>query len=374
MLTWARESLNLGVPAAAKKVGVSESVLQRWETGDLAPTVTQLRKTASVYKRPLAVLLLPEPPKDFSVPRDFREGPESPSPELLAEIRRAHEQREVLLEIRQAARDLAPATQPLPQLSDDAESAGTKLREYLGVSLAEQRSWRNPHEALNGWIGAAESRGVLVIQTSRVDREEALGFSLHGDDFPVVALNGSDWPRRKVFTLLHELAHLGLGRGGICDLHDSPPSTADVEARCNRIAASALLPRDALLALVTDLGLPGSDGWQLEALDAISRPFGVSQEATLLRLVTLRVATWDEYADIRRELVARYREADETEREKRKERSGGPNYYVVHSRNLGRAYTAAVLGAYHANAISSVAAANYLGVRFQQLPKLEAVA
>lgn len=55
LLVWARETAGLPRDAAAKKIGVKPARLAEWEEGRLRPTVTQLRKAASVYKRPLAV-------------------------------------------------------------------------------------------------------------------------------------------------------------------------------------------------------------------------------------------------------------------------------------------------------------------------------
>lgn len=122
-------------------------------------------------------------------------------------------------------------------------------------------------DALNGWISAVEARGVLVIQTDRVDTSETRGFFIHADRYPVIAANGSDWPRPKIFTIFHELAHLGLGRGELCDLHDRPPGSEDVEAGCNRIAAATLLPADAVRGVVADLLKPELDERYREAFE-----------------------------------------------------------------------------------------------------------
>lgn len=377
VLRWARTSMRLSAADAARKIAVPESTLERWESGDLPPTVNQLRKAANVYRRPLAVLLLPEPPPDlgFSVPRDYREGPDEPSPELITQLRRAHEQRDVMAELADLI-DLDRRREPIPRLSltMDPDEGGRQVRDFLEVSIETQLSWRTPRDALNGWIEAAEAKGILVVQTSRVATSEVLGFSLHGEGFPVVGLNGSDpWPRRKVFTLLHEIAHLGLGHGGLCDLHESPSARDDAESFCNRVAAAALLPKRPIMRFLRTQELPPRIGWSPDALSDISAAFGVSQEAVLLRLIVLERATWDDYARIKPELDRLYREASEAQQERMRESPGGPSYYVLQARNLGRSYTHAVLDAYHADAISSVDVANYLGIRFQQLPKLEEV-
>jgi hypothetical protein len=65
------------------------------------------------------------------------------------------------------------------------------------------------------------------------------------------------------------------------------------------------------------------------------------------------------------------RERDAARR--REKKGGGPNYYVVKARDLGHGYVASVLEAFLSRAISSLDVADYLEVRFEQLPKLESV-
>ena len=64
--------------------------------------MVQAKKWAKASKRPLAVLYLSTPPKDFQALRDFRrlQGAEDRvlSPNLSHEIRSAHEQRQLALD------------------------------------------------------------------------------------------------------------------------------------------------------------------------------------------------------------------------------------------------------------------------------------
>jgi transcriptional regulator with XRE-family HTH domain len=105
LLAWARTSRGFPLAVAAEKVGVTPALLQQWEAGEAAPTVAQLRKAATVYKRSLAVFFLPAVPADPSekVPSDFRRlpgpGPAAVTPELRLALRTAHVQREAALEL-----------------------------------------------------------------------------------------------------------------------------------------------------------------------------------------------------------------------------------------------------------------------------------
>ena len=87
-------------------------------------------------------------------------------------------------------------------------------------------------------------------------------------------------PHGGIFTLLHELTHIMLKEGGICDFHD-----ADVEAYCNRVAGAALFPQESLLRSPTVRNHRGNDpNWSDAELRDLSRRFGGSREAALVRL------------------------------------------------------------------------------------------
>lgn len=64
MLVWARESAGYSIEAAARKIGVPLERLHGWENEKVKnlPTLNQLRKMASVYKRPLSAFYLSEWP------------------------------------------------------------------------------------------------------------------------------------------------------------------------------------------------------------------------------------------------------------------------------------------------------------------------
>jgi Zn-dependent peptidase ImmA (M78 family) len=90
------------------------------------------------------------------------------------------------------------------------ERVGDALREALQVSLATQMSWREPYDSFNGWRGAIEDSRALVLQMTYVELDEARGFSIAELPLPVVVVNVKDAPAGRVFTLLHEFAHLAL--------------------------------------------------------------------------------------------------------------------------------------------------------------------
>lgn len=379
VITWARESAGFDVATAAKRLVVSEATVLKWEAGELQPTIKQLRKVSKLYRRPLAVLLLPTPPKDFRPVQDFRtmpsEGGRAWSPGLIAEFKRAVTQRDVALELAELGAWPGPQGTLDIQPDQDVEKIGAAVRTLLGLDAWPAGLWGQPSDLLNVFIGAVESQGILVIHTSRVEISEARGFSISDLPYPVIALNGADWPRPRIFTLLHELAHLVLRGGGLCDLHDRPRGTATAadktEHRCNEIAAATLMPKDRFLASPLVKTKPDGHEWTLDELQRLSHQFGASSEAVLLRLVALGRASWDLYQRRRVELVVEYDNAKAQEKARQKAAKGGPSPYRLKARNLGHGYIGTVLDAYDRRVISSLDVVDYLDVSYDKLPKLE---
>ncbi|MEW1577218.1 XRE family transcriptional regulator [Streptomyces microflavus] len=379
ILEWARRSAGYSLAEAARKLSVKEERMLAWEDGELAPTVVQLRSIAKLYKRPLAVLLLPAPPRDFDALRDFRRvtGASAPSwsPALHAEYKRALTQREVLQEIG----EISPAS--LTGMQDynftiardaDPEIAGRKLRDFIGMDSWNSGTASTPAKALRAAVDTVEGFGISVLQSRDIDVTEMRGFSISEWPHPIIVLNGSDWPRPKLFTLLHELSHIGLNAGGLCDLNEPAPSRSgsseQLERFCNRVAASALMPRSLVMA---DSEVKRTHVWTLDALVSVSARFGASAEAFLLRLVTLGMVEWETYRSLKPLLDARYAAARRAEKAKLQASPGGPPYYVVKARNLGRGYVESVLDAYHSRAITSYDVADYLDIKYDQLPRLQ---
>jgi transcriptional regulator with XRE-family HTH domain len=106
--------------------------LAEWERGERRRSVEQLRKLARVYKRPISLFYLPEPPRDFKPIKDVRvawaEERQPPSPDLLAEIEAAHERREIRLELLEDVREHPPSFRLRASLHDDPDLADTRGR------------------------------------------------------------------------------------------------------------------------------------------------------------------------------------------------------------------------------------------------------
>ena len=317
---------------------------------------------------------LPEPPRDFQPLRDFRRVPEAEatrlSPELQHTIRRAHAQREAALELRELAGE---PTRPSPTLDTaprDPEAFGAAGRKLLGVGLDAQLDWTDPGRALGGWMAALEDLDVMVLQAQSIDANDMRGFSISEQTLPVVVLNGADAPRARLFTLLHEYAHVLLRTSGVCDLHErrGAKPADDLEVFCNRVAAAILLPADVFRADPRVVAAPPNGDWPESTLRALSERYGVSREVVVRRLYSLGLTTWECMRAKTDEYRAAHEEWRSREREKKK---GGPGWHQIHVRDLGRPYVRLTLDAYYRDDINASELAGYLEVKLNKLAALE---
>ena len=372
VLVWARKTAGLDVDTAATRIGVKVGRLLLWESGDLDPTMNQLRSIAKTYHRPLAALFLSAPLQNEvreQLP-DYRRRQTQAEVDpraLQSAVMRARRQRDALRDI---ADELDwPDNERVANFSlsssESVEDLGLKLRQVMQLDLLPKSTVRHPDQMLRAMIRRAEDLNVNVIQVQRVSVKVMRGFSLGEGACPVIALNGSDWPRGKIFTLLHEIAHVGFSGSGLCDLEqDHDP---EIEKKCNEIAAATLMPAKRFSAMLSKFQ------GQLTVDDArgVGNEFGASGEAAVLRMISLGLATWDDYRRLKEEFEGAYQQYKDEE----KSRNSGeapPIFYQLRARDLGRGFIQNVLSAYGESAISSRDLVQLLGVSFDKVPKLAA--
>lgn len=371
VLRWARETVGLDVATAAERIGVKPDKVEQWEAGGLAPTINQIRMMADVYARPLAALFMAEPPADDGK----RDLPDFRRPEARSQVvsralqkamMRAYRQRDALRDVAEGLElpesDVA-AKYALDQALDPA-TLGEQLRAALDISSISKTLVLQPESLLRELVRRAESLNVTVIQVQRVDVTEMRGFSLGDGQCPIVALNGADWPRGKIYTLLHELAHVGFRSNGLCDLQHA--QGAQLERLCDTVAAAALMPARAFLRSLRDLP---AEFVTSDLVRAIGQEFGASGESALLRMVELGRATWDDYWRLKSEFESAYESYKAAERERNADQNS-PIYYQVKRRDLGRRFISQMVAAHQEDVLSSRDLAQLLEVSYDKVPKL----
>jgi Zn-dependent peptidase ImmA (M78 family)/transcriptional regulator with XRE-family HTH domain len=311
VLAWARNTLGLKLEDAAKRLKVPKDRVADWERGSGRPSIPQAEKLAGLYKRPLAVLYMPAPPKEPAPPSDFRTLPDHHdadlSPTSRLAIRKAQRLQRIAAELAHDLGTLRQVKLPRVNLTADPENAAARVREELGIPVETQMGWSNKYRALAEWRRALERLGVLVFQLD-FPVEEMRGFSLPSPTTPAIALSVHDGPAPRSFSMFHEFAHLAARAAVLCDMgwRRSGPASATIietEIRCNHFAGALLVPRETLLSQIaaTGAGVARDSDWTDERLIPLARAFKVSREVVLRRLLILGLTTQTHYERKRRE-------------------------------------------------------------------------
>ncbi len=380
MLLWARKKCGLDSIGAAKRIGVKPEHLEAWEKGESCPTINQAMKMAEVYRRPLSLFYLDEPPKDFSVSMtDFRRLPDISlgvfSPGLIWEKRQAEIRREIMIDL--AENDEHGIFHYLNSVStrDDHEDVANKIRKWAGIDWNVQSKWNNYSDAFNAWKTAFERLNVLVFQTSHIGitftPEEARGFSIGDKRFPVIVVNSGDAFGARIFTLLHEFTHLLLNTGGICDCEEySNTQTPEqsIEIFCNHVAGATLVPASLLSSHSIVQRHGRYQDWDDEEIYNLSLELSVSEEVIVRRLLILGLTSPEFYELKRRDYIRRWMEYKE---KRRATQTGMAPYHYLMLRKNGRPYTRQVFSAYYDAKLTLSDVADYLGVKIKHLRDIE---
>jgi len=301
---------------------------------------------------------------------DFRRAAEPnglpQSPELTLEIRRARDRREWALELLRDIEEEPPQIRIAGSLDQGPENASAAVRDFLGVSLERQSTWRTDYEAFKQWRLLIENTGILTFQANGVEPAEARGFSISERPLPVAVANIKDAPRGRIFTLLHEVAHILLNDGGICDLHESHENESSrIEAFCNHVAGAVLFPKEAFLAMDVVLRhRKGDPAWTDQELAELSRRFGGSREAALVRLLTLGLTTERYYREKRDEFLKLYIE-------QRKRQKGFAPPLEVALTSAGPTFTSLVIESFNRERITASDVSDYLQIRLKHLADVQ---
>lgn len=360
MLKWARETAGIELSVIAQKVKKDIEIITQWENGNEYPTMRQAEKLARIYKRPLAVFYLPEPPEEPIVPRFFRTLPydiqhDSYSSETLLALRRTKRLQYIYKELymRVNGQLKAPEIEEA-ELSSDPELVAHSERESFDVKHKEQIGWQNSYQAFRRWRQLLEKRGILILSIS-MPIEDGRAFTLMDDFSPAIVVNKKDSINGRIFSLFHEYAHILLRNQASGE--NLIRHAQKIEQFCNAFSGAFLLPNQDFYEVITNLTTNNI----ISQLTYLSNRFRVSSQVVLRRMLTLRIIDKDTFQQLNDYLAQQFKSS-----------RGGP---VSQAKKCitenGRPFVNLVLTAYHDGYISSSDVSDYLNVKLKHLAKIE---
>lgn len=289
VLIWARNSIGLSVHEAAEKLKLEQSELEKIEKGRKTVDFELLLKMSAAYVRPVAAFLLKDVPEEKPNPQDFRTINSDQTGHFhnktIVAFRKARGLLKAAIELQKEMQISIPVFNTGFTLQDNAETVAQSIRMLFQVQHIA--SFETPIFALEWLIDQFEQKGIFVFQLS-LTQDNIRGFSITDDDFPIIVLKrGSEQATAKIFTLFHELGHILINQGGVCDLIDNS-DTKQIEKWCNHFAGAVLVPMNELKQNETvRLHIRLSEGsvWKGRELQGIASGFNIGQEVVLRRLL-----------------------------------------------------------------------------------------
>lgn len=364
VLKWARDSLVLSKPKAAESIRMSISRLDQLENGEKFPSLDELKSMAKTYNRTVATLLLQKPPKEKPLPKD-RRTIDSAELDIFHEktimaVRKARALVSSLIELKEEAGLPIQPFQFRASIEDSPVAIAHKLR--IEWKLDEFRQLENVNDALDAYIEHVESLGVAVFQLS-LTQDNLRGFSLIDEQMPVISIKrGREQATAKIFTLFHELGHILLNEGGICDINFDP-NAKQIEKWCNAFAAELLVPSAQLLQmkLVRKYASNNEKNWAKKDLIELANHFHVGPLAILRCLLENNLTT-----------SAFYKEKHDAWNKPAYGISKTPEGRNIPKETIkerGRTYISLAFKAFDQNKIDLKDLSDFLGVKLSYIPK-----
>lgn len=364
ILVWCRNASGISLEEASNKFG--EEKISSWESGADFPTYNQLQQLCDFYRKPIAVCFFPEPPAYKSLPASFRTIPTIIQGSLLNHniVKFIDEARVMQLNLYELNENnnIAYSFFASHNFSTVLPKMAKELRQFLNVSLSQQKRIKKSSEHFEFWREKFSELGIYVFKNALGDNNIS-GFCLYDEVFPVIYINNSLSFTRQIFTLFHELCHIIFKTSGIdvlndCTYHNSLAATdLEIERACNAFAGAFLVPDDDF-AKQTRGKTPTE-----KCVSDLATLYGVSREVILRKFLDAHCITPDEYV----ERSAQYTQDYFRTQQKSSNNETRGNYYNTQASYKGTQYTELVFNRYYANRITLTQAAQYMNMKIPSI-------
>ena len=347
ILKWARENSLLSLEEAARKLNIKDDKnkdavekLIAFESGAEEPSRSLLLRMCRQYHLPLLTFYLDKPPiigdrgEDFrTLPVDFDESEDVNVDILIRDIKaRQSTIRETLIDADEGNHLEFIGKN---KIEDGITNVVQTIRKVFDFKLEDYRHQINYKEAFRFLRQRIESKGIFVLLKgnlgsyhSNISLTVFRGFALSDDIAPFIVINDQDTESAWSFTLMHELAHLILGKTGISGAYLEKA----IEKFCNNVASEFLLPEAEFKQFqISD--------YSFETLRTNISEYAYSRRlsSTLVAYRLYKRGDINTYLwkNLQKFYHDKWVENRDVSRGKNKQKEGGPDYYVMKNYKLG---------------------------------------
>ncbi|MBU7032810.1 MAG: ImmA/IrrE family metallo-endopeptidase [Theionarchaea archaeon] len=362
---WLRESSGWTHEDVGKRLKTNVETIKEIEVGTKKPTLQQLKELSQAYNRPIAAFLLPEPEIEKPLPKDYRMLPNKEGifdRKTILALRKARSLQEISKELSSNIEyDIIPKIKKI-NLSDNPDIIAEQYRKIFGLTGEKQKKFPDAYKLFNYLRDILEDMNILVFQFS-MPIEDVRGVAL-ADDFPAtIVVNKKDTITARLFSLMHEFAHILLGETAIDIPELSIIKRNKIEFWCNEFGSSFLLPKKLAKMLFESEknNLTGT-----ETLKSLSGKYKVSKRMLLYNMYKLNYIPISEYKDV----LERYSPEKPSEKSKKKKQKGGISQERKCLSEVGNKFVSLVANNFDENYITYSDALNFLSIKSENFDKV----
>ncbi len=229
--------------------------LKAWQNGEKKPTFNQVEEVSKATGIPLGYFFLSSPPIEDLSFINYRTvkslSLDKPSRDLIDTM---HDMEQIQDWLREYL--LSEGIEKLNfvgKLKNETniEFFASKIRKILNIEIEWYKNVARSEEAFNLIRAAISDAGVTVMTSGIVgnnthrhlDTNEFRAFAMVDEYAPLIFINFNDSINGKVFSLIHEFAHICIGESSLYNDRDSTATgIKKVEIICNSVAAEILAP------------------------------------------------------------------------------------------------------------------------------------
>lgn len=342
IITWILQSLQLENVASS-----AIELLHKWQSGEKTPTFNQVEDISKKTNIPFGYFFLDKPPVEECPIVEYRTIDSAkiaePSRNLVDTVDQMTDIQEWMAEyvVENGQEELGYVGSAAGKTQ--VVSVAEDIRKTLDIQVDWYSDKQNAGDSFRFLKGRIENIHVLVMMSGivgnntrrKLNVEEFRAFTLVSKYAPLIFINSCDSDSGKLFSILHELAHVWVGENSFYNatIH-ADIENREVEKFCNAVAAELLVPTKSFL-----------EKWQsdhddiLDKIEKIAKSFRCSRFVVARKALDYGKISQEIYEQTVKELTNQFKEWQERQKESK---GTGGDYYRNLASKIDRNFVTAL--------------------------------
>lgn len=318
---------------------------EKWGVGSATPTFNQIEALSKATGIPLGYFFLDTPPHEDTSILEFRTIDSlnigNPSQNLIQTVHDMKNVQDWMINYLSDAGYSGLDYVASQTVSNNSGVVAKAIKSKLGIKDHWYLQLHNSEESFRLIRESAENIGIIIMMSGIVANnthrslkiDEFRAFTLVDKIAPLIFINANDSYNGRLFSLVHELAHIWLGINSFFnDRNGSHTAVTEVETLCNAVAGEFLVPQSDFINLWHQVGLPTN-----EKIKFLSSRFCCGTTVIARKAKDNNFIDHKKYIELAQEAIEYFNAT----REKKRENPGG-NFYSTLSSRIDKRFLSAL--------------------------------